>query len=65
MDGVHSGAYPIIGTSNRGGYPVVDFGRPIGIDANSGLPTQYGTIHYGQNGAHIVPTNPALTGVKR
>ncbi|MGA4334017.1 polymorphic toxin type 50 domain-containing protein, partial [Ralstonia nicotianae] len=65
LDGVHSGAYPIIGTSNRGGYPVVDFGRPIGIDANSGLPTQYGTIHYGQNGAHIVPTNPALTGVKR
>jgi len=32
------------------------------LRASSGLPTQYGTIHSGKNGAHIVPTNPTIVG---
>ena len=46
-----------MGTSERGD-PVVDFGEPIEVDATTGEATQYGTIHSGNNGAHIVPTNP-------
>ncbi|MFC5472449.1 polymorphic toxin type 50 domain-containing protein [Paraherbaspirillum soli] len=57
LNGVHSGKYTVVGTGSRG-QPIVDFGHPIGIDAGSGLTTQYGTIHSGKNGAHIVPTNP-------
>ncbi|MGV3654115.1 MAG: polymorphic toxin type 50 domain-containing protein, partial [Noviherbaspirillum sp.] len=61
LNGVHSGQYPVVGTGSRG-QPIVDFGRPIGVDASSGLPTQYGTIHSGKSGAHIVPTNPTTVG---
>jgi len=64
LDGAHSGQYPIVGAGKRGD-PIVDFGRPIGVDASSGLPTQYGTIHSGRNGAHIVPTNPTTIGGAR
>ncbi|MCK5923695.1 MAG: hypothetical protein KAG66_22365, partial [Methylococcales bacterium] len=45
------------GTSQRG-LPVVDFGEPIGVDANTGKATRYGTIHSSNRGAHIVPANP-------
>ena len=61
LDGLHGGQYPVIGTGLRG-QPIVDFGKPIGVDAATGLPTQYGTIHSGKNGAHIVPTNPSTIG---
>jgi len=57
LDGAHSGKYPVVGTGARG-QPIVDFGKPIGVDAGSGLKTQYGTIHSGKHGAHIVPANP-------
>jgi len=56
LDGAHSGEYEVVGTSNRGD-PVVDFGVPIGVDYFTGDTTQYGTIHSGDNGAHIVPAN--------
>jgi hypothetical protein len=59
LDGVHSGTYKIVSQSARG-QPVVDFGRVIGMDAASGLPTRYGTVHSGKGGAHIVPANPKL-----
>lgn len=40
----------------------VDFGEHIGIwrsvDGKTQLPTR-GTIHYGQKGAHIVPSKPS------
>ena len=64
LNGVHSGIYPVVATGSRG-QPVVDFRQPIGIDAVSGLPTQYGTIHSGSRGAHIVPTNPMTVGGKK
>jgi hypothetical protein len=57
LDGVIAGKYPILRLNPRG-QPVVDFGEVIGIDASSGNPTKYGTIHFGQKGAHIVPANP-------
>jgi hypothetical protein len=55
LDGVHSGAYNVLRINQRG-YPVVDFGGPIGM--YRGQQTQFGTIHFGKNGAHIVPANP-------
>lgn len=58
LDGVHSGKYPIVRTNPRG-QPVVDFGKPIGTHAGTGKPTNFGTIHSGKNGAHIVPANPS------
>ncbi len=61
LDGVHNGSYPIVGTGSRG-QPVVDFGRPIGVDGTTGLSTNFGTIHSGKSGAHIVPTNPTTIG---
>lgn len=57
LDGVHNGSYPVVGTGSRG-QPVVDFGRPIGIDGTTGSSTNFGTIHSGKSGAHIVQTNP-------
>ena len=54
LGGVHSGKYPIVGAGARGN-PIVDFGRPIGIDGRTGQPVTKGQVHYGKNGAHIVP----------
>lgn len=48
--------------ANSRGQPIVDFGKPIGVDAATGISTQYGTIHSGENGAHIVPANPTTIG---
>jgi hypothetical protein len=59
LDGIHSGQHNIIGYNARN-MPIVNFGKQIGVDAVSGLPTQYGVVHYGKNGAHIVPHNPTL-----
>lgn len=61
LDGVHARQYPIVDIGSRG-QPIVNFGKPIGVDAASGLPTQYGTLHYGNKGVHIVPTNPNIIG---
>lgn len=55
---------PIIRTHRTIGYrETVDFKELIGIwlsgDGEISLPTQMGTIHYGEDGgAHIIPTNP-------
>lgn len=57
LDGVHRGNFPTVGTGSRG-QPIIDFGSPIGVDARSGLSTQFGTIHSSKKGVHIVPTNP-------
>ncbi|MNM99778.1 hypothetical protein D3C81_1123470 [compost metagenome] len=54
LSGVHSGKYPVVGVGARGN-PVVDFGRPIGVDGRTGQSVTKGQIHYGKNGAHIVP----------
>ena len=56
LSGIHSGEYRIIRIT--GNKPLVDFGKPIGIHGKSGSQTQFGTIHYGKNGAHIVPADP-------
>ncbi|KAB0488808.1 polymorphic toxin type 50 domain-containing protein [Pseudomonas reinekei] len=53
LGGVQRGKYPIVGAGARGN-PVVDFGRPIGIDGRTGQSVIKGLIHYGKNGAHIV-----------
>lgn len=37
------------------GNPIVDFGRVVGVDGRTGLPVTRGQVHYGENGAHIVP----------
>jgi len=55
LDGVHSGAYPIVRMTPRN-QPVVDFGKAIG--EFEGKATQFGIIHHGKKGAHIVPANP-------
>lgn len=57
LSGVHSGQYKILRMA--GSKPIVDFGRPIGKYGKNGPTTQYGIIHYGKNGAHIVPANPS------
>lgn len=57
LNGIHSGKYPVISKGARGN-PVVDFGHPIGSDGKSGLSTNFGTVHSGKNGVHIVPANP-------
>ncbi|MGY2257821.1 hemagglutinin repeat-containing protein [Pseudomonas sp. SDO55104_S430] len=54
LGGVHSGKYPVVGVGARGN-PIVDFGRPIGVDGRTGQSVTRGQIHYGKNGAHIVP----------
>lgn len=54
LAGVHSGRYPVVGTGARGN-PIIDFGRPIGVDGRTGQTVTRGQIHYGKNGAHIVP----------
>jgi hypothetical protein len=59
LDGVHAGDYPIIRINPRG-QPVVDFGKPIGeyVTPSGSHSTQFGTLHFGKNGVHIVPANP-------
>ena len=57
LDEVLNGDHDVVGEGARGN-PVVDFGRPIGVDATTGESTQYGTIHSGNKGTHIVPANP-------
>ncbi|MEP1921415.1 MAG: polymorphic toxin type 50 domain-containing protein, partial [Ekhidna sp.] len=62
LAGVHGGQYPIVRTDLRGN-PVADFGSDIGSyvqQGQAGVPTRYGTIHYGKNGAHVVPANPNI-----
>lgn len=51
------------GTWNpQGTRETIDFGSVIGVhrDGRTGLsrPTRWGTIHYSQGGAHVVPANP-------
>lgn len=55
LDGVQNGFYPIVRMTPRG-QPVVNFGKTIGQFKGKG--TQFGIIHHGKNGAHIVPANP-------
>jgi outer membrane biosynthesis protein TonB len=58
LDGVHSGKYKIVGWSERGGQrrPIVNFKSPIGHKhGNPNASTKFGKVHYGKNGAHIVP----------
>ncbi len=57
LDGIHAGQYPIVRFNPRK-QPIVNFGKEIGVDARSGLPTNFGTVHFGNKGAHIVPANP-------
>lgn len=56
LSGVHSGQYQIVRIG--GGKPLVNFGKPIGTYGGNGPVTQYGYVHYGKIGAHIVPANP-------
>jgi RHS repeat-associated protein len=54
---------PITGTPGQaGGKELVNFGEPIGVSVNpvTGVrtPTDWGIIHYGGSGSHIVPTYP-------
>ncbi|AVC43174.1 hypothetical protein AL520_30875 [Achromobacter xylosoxidans] len=55
LNGVHAGKYKIIRLTPRR-QPIVDFGKPIGF--YEGELTRYGIIHFGKNGAHIVPVRP-------
>ncbi|MEP2783651.1 MAG: polymorphic toxin type 50 domain-containing protein [Pseudoruegeria sp.] len=55
--GAAEGEYEQVGQGARGD-PIFDFGKTIGADAKSGKPTQYGTIHSGKKGSHVVPANP-------
>ena len=55
LNGVHTGEHKIIRTTPRN-LPVVDFGQPIG--EFNGQATQFGIVHFGKKGAHIIPANP-------
>lgn len=57
LNGIHEGRYPVISRGARGN-PVVDFRKNIGTDAITELNTNFGTVHSGKKGVHIVPTNP-------
>ncbi|WP_232228140.1 polymorphic toxin type 50 domain-containing protein, partial [Asaia astilbis] len=58
LQGVISGKYKIIREGN--GKYVVDFGKKIGrFGGASGPESQFGTVHTGKNGSHIVPANPS------
>ena len=59
IDGAINGDYPQIGQGSRGD-PVFDFGKVIGTVA--GKETQYGTVHSGKKGSHVVPADPAKYG---
>ncbi|MDU5634688.1 polymorphic toxin type 50 domain-containing protein [Kluyvera cryocrescens] len=52
--------YSIVGLA--GSKERIDFGKPIGnfVDRDTGLsvPTTKGIVHYGKDGAHIVPARP-------
>jgi len=54
LDSVHDGSNIIVDLGSRGN-PIVDFGKPIGIDAKTRILTQYGQLHTGKKGVHIVP----------
>jgi len=59
LDGVNSGKYTILRTNQNN--MIVDFRENIGVFYQNGQavgPTNYGTVHFGNNGAHIVPANP-------
>lgn len=54
LAGVHSNKYSVVAFGARGN-PIVEFGRPIGVDGRTRKAVTRGQIHYGKNGAHIVP----------
>jgi filamentous hemagglutinin len=59
LDGVKSSKYTILRKNQNN--IIVDFNENIGTFYQNGKavgPTKYGTVHYGKNGAHIVPANP-------
>jgi hypothetical protein len=60
LDGLQAGDYSIL-RQTRPNSVTVDFQSPIGEYWQNGKyvgETQYGTVHFGQSGAHIVPANP-------
>jgi len=64
LKGLHEGQYPIL-RQPKPGQVMVDFGKPIGEfwSRASGQPmpvgpTNFGSVMFGKNGAHIVPANP-------
>lgn len=57
---LHDGAFTIL-RHPKPGQVVVDFGKPIGEYWSNGVKvgeTQFGSISFGKNGAHIIPANP-------
>lgn len=57
---LHDGAFMIL-RHPKPGQVVVDFGKPIGEYWSNGVKvgeTQFGSISFGKNGAHIIPANP-------
>jgi hypothetical protein len=60
LDGLQSGDFSIL-RQTRPNSVTVDFQNTIGEYWQNGQyvgDTQYGTVHFGQSGAHIVPANP-------
>jgi len=60
LDGLQSGDFSIL-RKTRPNSVTVDFQNTIGEYWQNGQyvgDTQYGTVHFGQSGAHIVPANP-------
>lgn len=60
LRGLHEGAFTIL-RQPKPGQVVVDFGRPIGEYWAGGVrvgDTNFGSVAYGRNGAHIIPANP-------
>jgi RHS repeat-associated protein len=58
LQGINEGKYQVTRYTNQG-RPVVNFNKPIGIEMGTEKVTEYGIVHFRQNGlAHIIPANP-------
>ena len=60
LQGLHDGSFKIL-RQPKSGQVIVDFGKPIGEYWSNGVKvgeTQFGSVLFGKNGAHIIPANP-------
>jgi filamentous hemagglutinin len=60
LQGLQDGSFTIL-RQPKPGQVIVDFGKPIGEYWSNGVrvgETQFGSVSFGKNGAHIIPANP-------
>ncbi|MDR2155321.1 MAG: hypothetical protein LBE78_09900, partial [Burkholderiaceae bacterium] len=60
LQGLQDGSFTIL-RQPKSGQVIVNFGKPIGEYWSNGVKvgeTQFGSVLFGKNGAHIIPANP-------